>query len=67
MQGLLSDLTCILKAEPGNHDIKRHEHGILFISLPIVSLFNLVIMTKFSIFVLIQCLYRRHSKSATSS
>ena len=34
--------------------IKRHEPGILFISLPIVSLFKLAIMTLFSIFVLIQ-------------
>ena len=31
--GLLSDSTCILKAEPGKLDIKRREPGILFISL----------------------------------
>ena len=30
--------TCILKAEPGKLDIKRREPGIIFISLPIVSL-----------------------------
>ena len=29
--------------------------GILFISLPIVSLFNLAIMTEFSIFLLNKC------------
>ena len=29
-----------LKAEPGTLDIKRREPGILFISLPIVSLFK---------------------------
>ena len=33
------------KAEPGKLDIKRREPGILFISLPIVSLFKLAIMT----------------------
>ena len=38
--GLLSDVTCILKAEPGKLDIKRREPGILFISLP----FKLAIM-----------------------
>ena len=43
--GMPSDLTWVLKAEPGKVDIKRHKSGILFISLPIVSLFKLVIMT----------------------
>ena len=43
--GLPSDSTCALKAEPGEVDIKRHEPGILFISLSIVSLFNLALMT----------------------
>ena len=43
-QGLQSDSTCFFKAEPGKVDIKRGEPGILFISLPIVSLFKLVIM-----------------------
>ena len=33
--------TSVLKAEPGKLDIKRREPGILFISLPIVSLFKL--------------------------
>ena len=32
-------------AEPGKLEIKRRKPGILFISLPIVSLFKLVIMT----------------------
>ena len=32
LRGLQSDLTRILEAEPGKHDIKRHEPGILFIS-----------------------------------
>ena len=44
-RGLPSDSTCVLKAESGKLDIKRRESGILFISLPIVSLFKLVIMT----------------------
>ena len=44
----------VLKAEPGKLDIKIREPGILFNSLPIVSLFKLAIMTLFSIFVLIQ-------------
>ena len=47
--GLPGDLISILKAEPGKLDIKSGEPGILFISLPIVSLFKLAIMTKFSI------------------
>ena len=53
--------------EAGKLDFKRREPGILFISLPIVSLFKLATMTLFSIFVLIQRHKRRHSKSATSS
>ena len=44
-RGLSSDSTCVLEAEPGKLDIKRHEPGILFISLPIVSLVKLAIMT----------------------
>ena len=44
-RGLPSDSTAVLKAEPGKLDIKRREPGILFISLPIVSLFKLAIMT----------------------
>ena len=51
---LPSDSTCVLKAEPGKLDIKKREPGILFISVPIVSLFKLAIMTWFSNFVLIQ-------------
>ena len=38
--GMPSDSTCVLKAKPGKLDIKRREPGILFISLPIVSLSN---------------------------
>ena len=33
-RSLLSDSECVLKAEPGKFDIKRHEPGIRFISLP---------------------------------
>ena len=58
--------TCVLKAEPGKLDIKRREPGILFISLPVVSIFKLAIMTSFSIFILIQRHLQRHSKSAMS-
>ena len=39
-RGLPSDSTCVLKAEPITLDIKRRKPGILFISLPIVSLFK---------------------------
>ena len=53
-----SGSTCILKAEPGNLDIKRRETGILFISLPIFSFYKLAIMTSFSILLLIQRHYR---------
>ena len=49
-RGLPSHSTCILKAKPGKLDIKRREPGILFISLPIVSLFILVIMMFFFYF-----------------
>ena len=44
-RGLPSDSRYVLKAEPGKLDIKRREPGILFISLPNVSLFKLAIMT----------------------
>ena len=44
-QGLPRDSTCVLKAEPGKLDIQSHKPGILFISLPIVSLFKLAIIT----------------------
>ena len=65
-QGLLSDSTCVFEAELGKLDIKRCEHGILFISLPVDSLFKLVIMKSLSSFVLIQCQWKCHSKSETS-
>ena len=32
-RGLPSDLTCVLKAEPGKLDIKRHEAGILYMTI----------------------------------
>ena len=38
-------LASVLKAEPGKFDIKRRSPYMLFISLPIVSFFNLAIMT----------------------
>ena len=41
---IASDSICFLKAKPGKLDIKRCEPGILFISLPIVSLFKCAIM-----------------------
>ena len=44
-RGLLSDSTCVLKAEPGKLDIKRCEPSIVFISLQVVSPFKLAIMT----------------------
>ena len=44
---LAAQFNYVLKAEPGKLDIKRLEPGILFISLPLVSLFNLAIMTCF--------------------
>ena len=53
LQGLPSDSTCVFKAEPGKLYIKRCEPCILFINLPIGSLFKLAIMTKILIFVLI--------------
>ena len=43
-RGLPSDSTCVLKAKTGKLDIKRHEPDILFISLPIVTLFKLAFM-----------------------
>ena len=36
---------CDLEAEPGKLDIKIREHGILFISVRISSLFKMAIMT----------------------
>ena len=45
LRGLPSDSTCVLKAEPGKLCIKRREPGILFISLPFVTLFKQAIMT----------------------
>ena len=45
--------TCIIKAEPGKLDIKRREPGILFISLPIVSLQTSDYVAIFDFFALI--------------
>ena len=39
-RGLPSDSTCVLKAEPGKHDFKKHSPSILFISLQVDSLSN---------------------------
>ena len=44
-QGLSSNSTSVLEAEPGKLDIKRHEPGILVISLQFCSLLELKIMT----------------------
>ena len=41
----MSELTCVLKAEPGKLDIIKYEPGILFISFPIVLPLKLAIMT----------------------
>ena len=41
--GLLSDPTCVLEAEPCKFDIKRHEPGILCISLQATSDYNVII------------------------
>ena len=43
-RGLPNDSTSVLNAEPGKLDIKRREPGIVFISLPIVSLFKQAII-----------------------
>ena len=44
-RGLPSDSTCVLEGEPGKLDIKRHEPGILFISLQVGSIYKLATMT----------------------
>ena len=62
----IARLACVLKAEPGKLDIKIRELGILFISLPIVSIVKIAIMALF-ILILIPRHKRRHSKSVTSS
>ena len=43
-RSLPSDSTCILEALPGKLDIKRHEPGILFVSLQVGSFFKIAIM-----------------------
>ena len=43
-RGLPSDSACVIEAEPSNLDTERREPAVLFISLPIVSLFILAIM-----------------------
>ena len=46
LRTLLVDIARLAEQfEPGKLDIKRHSPGILFISLPNVSLFKLAIMT----------------------
>ena len=37
--------TCILDTKPGKLDIKRREHGTLFIGLQVGPLFQLAILT----------------------
>ena len=64
-RGLPSHSTCILKAEPGKFEIKRHKRCILLISLQVCSLFKLAIMTLLSISVPIKC-PQSHSKSEAS-
>ena len=44
-RGKPRDSICILEAEPGKLYFKRREHGFLFISKQVGSLFKLVIMT----------------------
>ena len=44
-QGLVSDSTCVLEAEPGKLDIERRETGIIFINLPIDLFLKLIILT----------------------
>ena len=61
-RGLSGDSTCALKAEPGKLDIKRREPGILFYQFTQTSDYDVI----FDL-VSIQCHWRRHSKSATSS
>ena len=64
--GLPPYSTCVLEAEPGKLGIERCEPGILFISLPTVSLFKLVIMTLLATFASIQLHWRHLSKIASS-
>ena len=42
-RGFPHNSTCILGAELGRLDIKRHSPGILFISLPIASDYDVII------------------------
>ena len=44
LRGLHRDSTCVLEAEPGKLVIKTCKAGILFISLPISSLFKMASM-----------------------
>ena len=43
-KALLGNSTCLLKAEPGKLCVKRSHPDILFISIPIISIFKLAIM-----------------------
>ena len=52
-QSLPSDSTCLREAEVGKLDIKRRKPGAVLISIPIGSLFKMVIMTELLIFMLI--------------
>ena len=44
-QGMPSNSTCVLNAQPGKLDIRRRKPGILFMSLPVGSLLKLTIIT----------------------
>ena len=59
LRGLLSDSTCVLKAEPGKRDIKRDDPYILFISLHVGSFVKLAIMTGFIYFRVFVWIQRR--------
>ena len=47
---LRSDSTCVLKAEPGKLDSKRHKPGVLFISVHIDSFLKMTFITLLLIF-----------------
>ena len=71
LRGLPSESTCVLEAEPGELDIQRHSPStcILFISLPIGSLFKLAIKRNYQNLCRFSVIneWRRHSKGEASS
>ena len=48
-RGLPSDLTCVLKAEPGKFDIKRREPGILLSVYKLLAIMTLGIIIEFRV------------------